>query len=38
MEKIRQLEEEIEVVSIGKKGKRNEEETERETSASLDSH
>jgi IS5 family transposase len=35
MEKIRQLEEEIEVVSIGKKGKRNEEETERETSASF---
>jgi IS5 family transposase len=33
MEKIRQLEEEIEVVSIGKKGKRNEEEAEREASA-----
>lgn len=33
MDKIRELEEEIEVVSIGKKGKRNEEETEREGSA-----
>jgi IS5 family transposase len=32
MDKIRELEEEIEVVSIGKKGTRNEEETERETS------
>jgi IS5 family transposase len=32
MERIRELEEEIEVVSIGKKGKRNDEETERETS------
>ena len=32
MVKIKELEEEIEVVSIGKKGKRSEEETARETS------
>jgi len=32
MDKIRELEEEIEVVSIGKKGTRTDEETERETS------